>query len=81
MQFDSLSALWWMNGHGPFVWSAYGLATLILLAIVWAPLQRQRRFFIEQRGIERRRDIRAANDSAAVAPIVSEANASGEKAH
>jgi heme exporter protein D len=58
MQFDSLAALWWMNGHGPFVWSAYAIATVTLGAIVWAPLQRQRRFFAEQRGIENRRSAR-----------------------
>jgi len=43
MQFDSLAALWWMNGHGP---------------LVWVPLQKQRRFFAEQRGIEHRRSLR-----------------------
>ncbi len=58
MQFDSLAALWWMNGHGPFVWSAYAIAVITLCGSVWAPLQRQRRFFIEQRGIENRRSAR-----------------------
>lgn len=65
MQFDSLAAIWWMNGHGPFVWSAYAIAAATLCAIVWAPLQRRRRFFAEQRGIERRRDARHAAGSAA----------------
>jgi heme exporter protein D len=64
MQFDSLAAAWSMNGHGPFVWSAYMLAALILLATVWVPLQRHRRFFSEQRGIERRRNLRSADSAA-----------------
>jgi heme exporter protein D len=54
MQFDSLQALWQMGGHGPFVWSAYAIAAITLCALVWTPLARQRRFFLEQRGIERR---------------------------
>jgi len=58
MQFDSLQALWQMGGHGPFVWAAYAIALCTLLSIVWAPLARRRRFFAEQRGIERRRAAR-----------------------
>jgi heme exporter protein D len=66
MQFDSLAALWSMNGHGAFVWSAYAIAACTLLALVLAPLQKQRRFFAEQRASERRRQLaqRAAIHSA-----------------
>jgi heme exporter protein D len=64
MQFDSLAAIWEMSGHGPFVWSAYAIAAVTLIAIVVAPLQRRRRFFIEQRGIERRNETRAQLNSA-----------------
>jgi heme exporter protein D len=63
MQFDSLNAIWEMGGHGPFVWSAYAIATITLIAIILAPLQRQRRFFNEQRGVERRNETRAQNNS------------------
>ena len=55
MQFENLSALWEMQGHGPFVWSAYAIAIAVLLGIVWSPLSRQRRFFAEQRQSEQRR--------------------------
>lgn len=58
MQFDSLHALLYMGGHGAFVWSAYAIALVVLAGIVWAPLARSRRFFAEQRGIERRRALR-----------------------
>ena len=59
MQFETLQALWAMNGHGPFVWSAYAIALGTLAAVVWSPLARRRRFFREQSGIERRRAARA----------------------
>jgi len=59
MQFDTWQALWQMNGHGPFVWCAYAIALCTLTAMVWSPLARRRRFFVEQRGIERRRSARA----------------------
>jgi heme exporter protein D len=62
MQFDSLAALWEMKGHGPFVWSAYAIAVATLVALVWIPLHRQRRFFREQLAAERRRQ---ASQSAA----------------
>ncbi|HSB96387.1 MAG TPA: heme exporter protein CcmD, partial [Spongiibacteraceae bacterium] len=70
MQFDSLAAMWSMNGHGPFVWSAYAIAAVTLLALVWAPLHKQRRFFAEQRANERRRQLaqRAATSSSATNP-------------
>jgi heme exporter protein D len=58
MQFDSLQAVWQMGGHGAFVWSAYAIALCTLVALVAAPLARSRRFFAEQRGIERRRRAR-----------------------
>lgn len=57
MQFDSLAALWEMKGHGPFVWSAYAISAATLIAIVWLPLQNQRRFFREQQLAERRRQL------------------------
>lgn len=61
MQFDSLSALIEMGGHGAFVWSAYALALVTLLITALAPLRRSRKFFAEQRTIELRREQRAAS--------------------
>ena len=58
MQFDSLTALWQMGGHGPFVWSAYAIALITLLALVIVPLQRSRRIVAELRAGERRRNAR-----------------------
>ncbi len=54
MQFDSMSALLSMDGHGIFVWSVYGLALLVLVLLTVAPLRKQRRFFIEELMRQRR---------------------------
>lgn len=34
MYFESFAALWAMEGHGPYVWSAYGVTFMVLLALV-----------------------------------------------
>jgi heme exporter protein D len=59
MQFDSLQALWQMGGHGLFVWSAYAIALVTLLALVVVPVQRSRRVLNELRVSEQRRNARA----------------------
>ncbi|MGS2724511.1 heme exporter protein CcmD [Porticoccus sp. GXU_MW_L64] len=40
--FDSFSDFLAMGRHGVYVWSAYGIALVILLATVIAPLQRRK---------------------------------------
>lgn len=60
MQFDSLAALWQMGGHGPFVWSAYAIAFVIMLVLVILPLQRSHRIVSEIRAGEQRRAARSA---------------------
>ena len=42
---DTLTRLWWLDGHGPFVWGAYVPALLLLAAealLVRARLSRAR---------------------------------------
>jgi heme exporter protein D len=51
MYFDSLTALWLMEGHGLYVWSAYGICLLVMAALVILPLRRQRQLM---RGLGRR---------------------------
>jgi heme exporter protein D len=58
MQFESLGALWEMQGHGPYVWAAYAIALAVLIGVVLAPLARQRRFFDAQRQSGQRRAAR-----------------------
>ena len=65
MQFDSLTAMWEMGGHGAYVWSAYALAAVTLLAIVVLPLQRSRRVIAELRAGEQRRAARARSTTSA----------------
>lgn len=55
MYFDSFSALLHMDGHGAFVWAAYGITLAVIVALVVSPLLKQRRFFIIQR-MQLRRD-------------------------
>ena len=42
MYFESLSAVWYMDGHGFYVWLAYALTLLPLVIMVWLPLKRIR---------------------------------------
>lgn len=49
MYFENINALIEMGGHGPYVWSAYAIATVVLTALVIAPLRRSRRFMVELR--------------------------------
>jgi heme exporter protein D len=49
MRFESWAAFIAMDGHGPYVWAAYGLAVLVIafnLVIAW---RGHRRFFRLQR--------------------------------
>ena len=42
MYFESLAAVWHMDGHGFYVWLAYVLTALPLVIMVWLPLKRIR---------------------------------------
>ena len=55
MYFDSVHAALWMNGHGIFVWSAYGITLLVLAQLLLWPWSRRRRLLRELRGEQRRR--------------------------
>ena len=48
MQFDSLSELVTMGGHGVFVWSVYAIAVLVLSSLALSPIRKSRRFWLEQ---------------------------------
>jgi heme exporter protein D len=56
MNFESFSAFLAMGGHGPYVWSCYGLTLAVLLFNGLAPGRRQRRFLREQRARQRRQE-------------------------
>ncbi|MGP9768463.1 heme exporter protein CcmD [Halomonas sp. AOP13-D3-9] len=51
MAFDSLAEFLAMGGHAPYVWSAWGVTALLLLAIVWHARAEQRQLL---KGLKRR---------------------------
>jgi heme exporter protein D len=60
MYFESLHAALAMDGHGPYVWSAY-LSTILILALVLrAPLRQQGRLLRELRAQQRREESAAS---------------------
>lgn len=40
MYFASINELFYMNGHGAYVWASYGIGFAVLLGLVWQPLAR-----------------------------------------
>ena len=42
MYFESLAAVWHMDGHGFYVWLAYALTAFPLVLMVWLPVKRIR---------------------------------------
>lgn len=48
LQFDSFASFIAMNGHGPFVWAAYGITFAVLAYLLASPLLQRRRFVREQ---------------------------------
>ncbi|MGM8228472.1 heme exporter protein CcmD [Cellvibrio sp. ARAG 10.3] len=57
-QFDSFASFMAMNGHGPFVWAAYGITFVVLVYLLVSPLLQRRQFLRQQA-----RQQRAANRS------------------
>jgi len=43
LQFHSLAELFAMGGHGVYVWAVYGVAALVMGALVVRPLRRHAR--------------------------------------
>ena len=42
MSFENLSAFFYMDGHGVYIWVAYGLTLVILAANLWWPMLARR---------------------------------------
>ncbi|GEN29021.1 heme exporter protein D [Halovibrio variabilis] len=58
MAFDSFSEFIAMGGHAPYVWSAWGVTALLLLASVWHARAEQRQLL---KSLKRR--VRRENSS------------------
>lgn len=54
MYFDSVTAALTMDGHGAFVWTAYGITFLVLVVMLLQPLLRGRRLARAIRAEQRR---------------------------
>lgn len=54
MYFDSLGAALAMEGHGGFVWAAYGICLLVLVLILLAPRRRQKKVLLRLAGEQKR---------------------------
>ena len=54
MVFESFAELMAMDGHGPYVWAAYAITLVTLVALVVQPLAAKRRQVRELRGFIRR---------------------------
>jgi len=50
MYFDSLQALLSMEGHGVYVWMAYLVTTVVIAAVLLAPMRRRQRFLRQLAG-------------------------------
>ena len=46
-QFESIADFIAMNGHGPYVWSAYAITFAVLIFLLASPLM-QRKAFVKQ---------------------------------
>lgn len=49
MAFDSLHDFWTMNGHGPYVWTCYGVFFLVMATLVIGSILQRRRVIDRQR--------------------------------
>jgi heme exporter protein D len=77
MYFDSLRSALLMDGHGVFVWTAYGLTLLVLLLLVLTPWRRRRRLLLQLRGQLRREQAQAQEQRAQPPSSEEIGNASG----
>ena len=53
LQFDSLASFFAMNGHGGYVWAAYGITFVVLTCLVISPIVQRRQFFSQQKKLQK----------------------------
>jgi len=54
LQFHSFAELFAMGGHGVYVWAVYGVAVLVMGALVVRPLRRHARILAAARSARQR---------------------------
>ena len=57
MYFENLSALLYMDGHGPFVWAAYLITAIVITLILVSPGRRRRRLLRDLAGELKRQQL------------------------
>jgi heme exporter protein D len=62
MYFKTLESALTMDGHGAFVWSAYGLTVAVVIYLLLAPGRRQRKILRSLRGEIQRNQQHAGTD-------------------
>ena len=63
-QFESVAEFMAMNGHGSYVWAAYGITALALVYLLVNPVLQQKAFFKQQRKIQQKTAGNASPTSA-----------------
>lgn len=53
-QFPDFQSFMWMNGHGPYVWSSYGITFAALAFLAVEPVLQRKRFIKQQQGLMQR---------------------------
>lgn len=53
-QFPDFQSFMWMDGHGPYVWSCYGITFASLAFLLVEPLLKRKRFIQQQQGLIQR---------------------------
>lgn len=52
-QFESISDLFAMAGHGPYVWGSYGITAVVMIYLAVSPLRKHKQFLLEQKRLQR----------------------------
>ena len=63
MYFDSFESLIEMGGHGKYVWSAYGLALIVLVLNLLEPIRNRKKVLEQQRIYHLQQQRRRSSES------------------
>jgi len=61
VRFDSFAELMYMDGHGVYVWTVYGIVLLVTALNIMQPIWARKRFFAEQARQQRREEAQKEN--------------------
>lgn len=62
-QFESIADFIAMNGHGPFVWSAYAITFVVLIFLLISPLFQKKAFIKQLQKTQKLEKLAQANSS------------------